>query len=590
MTFAIGLVLGLLIVALVLFALELFSVDMVTLMLLIVLVLTRILTPDEVFSGFGQEIIIILAGIFIISGALMRTGVMDLVGASIHRVAGNDPQKLVLVVMLAVSLTSAFMNNTTATAVFIPAVLGLSKRSGVSPSKLLMPLAFGSILGGTCTLIGTSTNMAVSGYLQKTGMQPLGLFEFTPVGLLIVAVGIAYMVLIGHRFLPEHHGELTEEYHIKEYLTEILVPEGSPLVGQTVSESQFSRGLDLTILEIHRGKDRIAVPRAGTRFKANDTLLVEGPLEEVMKVRETTGIEIKADVRLQDHDLEGGKIQMVEVLLTPQCPLIDRSLKDVNFRWRYGISALAIYRHGQSLRDKVGKVPLQLGDVLLVQGPQDRIDFLRREPGFWILEDVSHFLFRKSKGLYTVSLFLLAVVAGGFGWLPLSIAILAATVLIILFKCVTVEEAYNMVDWRLIVLIGGMTAYGTAMDKTGAAQFLADGIVRWVAPLGLLPVLGAFFVLTALLTQPMSNAAAALVVLPVALKAAVALGAPPREFAIAVMLAASCSFVTPFEPSCILVYGPGRYRFTDFVKNGFVITILLFLVILYAVPRYWGME
>lgn len=587
MTFSIGLVLGLLIVALILFSLEKFSVDILTLMLLVVLVLSGVLTPQEVFSGFGQEIIIILAGIFIISGALMRTGVMDLVGLMIYRAAGSSPRKLVLVVMLSVAFMSAFMNNTTATAVFIPAVLGLSKRSGVSPSKLLIPLAFGSILGGTCTLIGTSTNMAASGYMQKIGMQPITLFELTPVGLLIAAGGILFMVLVGQRLLPDHRAELTEEYQIKEYLTEIIVPDKSPLVGQTISESQFGKDLNLTILEIHRGTDRVAVPRGRSRFQANDTLLVEGPLEEVMKVRETTGIEIKADVKLHDQDLEGGLIKMVEVLLTTQCPLINRSLKEVNFRGRYGLSALAIYRHGESLRDKVGKITLQLGDVLLVQGPEDRIDFLRREPGFWILEDVSHFLLRKSKGLYTVVLFLLAVLLGGLEVIPLSIAILSATVLVILLRCVTVEEAYDLIDWRLIVLIGGMTAFGIAMDKTGSAQFMADGIVRLVGPWGPLPVVGAFCVLTILLTQPMSNAAAALVVLPVAIRTAQVLEANPRTFAIAVTLTASCSLITPFEPSCILVYGPGRYRFRDFVKTGLGVSVILIAIILYFVPALW---
>lgn len=582
MTFSIGLVLGLLVVALILFSLEKLSVDMLTLMLLVVLALSGILTPQEVFSGFGQEIIIILAGIFVISGALMRTGVMDLVGSMIYRAAGKSPRKLVLIVMLSVSFVSAFMNNTTATAVFIPAVLGLSKRSGVSPSKLLIPLAFGSILGGTCTLIGTSTNMAASGYMQKIGMQPISLFELTPVGLLIVAGGTLFMVLVGHRLLPDRRAELTEEYHIKEYLTEIIMPEKSPLVGQTISESQFGKELNLTILEIHRGADRVAIPRGHSRFQANDTLLVEGPLEEVMKVRETTGIEIKADVRL-----EGGSIKLVEVLLTPQCPLIDRSLKEINFRGRYGLSALAIYRHGESLRDKVGKITLQLGDVLLVQGPEERIDFLRREPGFWILEDVSHFLLRKSKGIYTVVLFLLAVLLGGLEVIPVSVAILSATVLVILLRCITVEEAYSLIDWRLIVLIGGMTAFGIAMDKTGAAQFLADGIVRLVGPWGPLPVVGAFCLLTIMLTQPMSNAAAALVVLPVAIRTAQILDVNPRTFAIAVTLAASCSLITPFEPSCILVYGPGRYRFSDFVKTGLGVSVITVAIILYVVPALW---
>ncbi|HXG67668.1 MAG TPA: SLC13 family permease [Blastocatellia bacterium] len=589
MTLQIAIVLALLALSVVLFATEKLSVDIITLLLIMALVMLGVLTPAEAFAGFSNDIIIILCSIFVISGALQRSGVMDALGARLRQVAGGSANRLLLAVMSVVSGTSAFMNNTTVTAIFVPPVLGTARQSRISPSKLLMPVAFASILGGTCTLIGTSTNVAVSGYIEQAGMRPLGLFEITPVGLVITVVGIAYMMLIGRRLLPDHPDEsLTEEYNMREYLSEIVLRPDSHLIGQRIFESDLSK-MDFRILEVIRGKDKF-LPDGRTRIEPEDILLVEGKIEDLIKVKETAGIEIKADLKLGDKDLQSDEIKMFEVLVTPQSDLIGRTLKEADFRARYGMTALAINRHGQPVREKIGRIRLRMGDLLLVQGPADRVDFLRRTPDLWILEELNPALYRKGKGLYTVAFFAAAIVVGAVGWLPLSVCFLAAAVLTVLFRCISVDEAYEFIDWRLIILIGGMTAFGTAMTKTGAAAFLAAWIVRLLQPFGEMVILAGFFLLTMILTQPMSNAAAALVVLPVAIETAQGLGANERTFAIAIMLAASVSFVTPFEPSCILVYGPGRYRFIDFVKIGLLLTILLMAVVLFLLPMFWPMH
>ncbi len=635
----IAIVLGLLVAAIVLFAMEKISVNIITLLLLIALVATGILKPEEAFAGFSNDIIVILASIFVISGALQRTGVMEAIGMRLHKIASGRSNRLLLAIMSVVSFVSAFMNNTTVTAIFVPPVMGVAKQSRISASKLLMPLAFASILGGTCTLIGTSTNVAVSGYIAKesqkreqrakelrenldrgnyteeeqagirqeieakTGdaarLKPLGLFEFTPLGLIIVVVGIAYMMILGKRMLPEHKDEsLTEEYDIREYLSEIVVLPTSYLVGQRIFESDLSK-MEFRILEVIRGEQKI-LPNPRTGIQANDILLVEGKVSELIKVKETAGIEILADVKLGDKDLQSDDIRIVEALITPQSDLIDRTLKEANFRARYGMTALAVYRHGQSLREKIGRIRLRLGDLLLVQGPADRVDDLRRHPDLWIMEELSPTLYRKGKGIYTVAFFATAIIIGGIGLAPLSIAFLAAAVLTILSRSITIEEAYEFIDWRLIILIGGMTAFGTAMDDrhTGTAEFLAKMIVDGLNPVvaglpqhyGILAILSGFIVLTVVLTQPMSNAAAALVVLPIAIEAAERLGANERTFAIAIMLAASVSLIAPFEPSCILVYGPGKYRFRDFVKVGLALTVILVLIILLLLPVFWPLD
>jgi di/tricarboxylate transporter len=586
MTLPIAFVLLLLVIAIALFATERISVDIITFLLLIALVVGGVLTPADAFAGFSNDIIIILGAIFVISGALQETGVLDVLGARILKLAGANPNRLLLLLMSSTAGISGFMNNTTVTAMFVPPTIGVARRANLSPSRLLMPLAFASILGGTCTLIGTSTNVAVSGYIKKAGMPELGMFEITPLGIIIVVVGVAYLMFIGRRLLPEHtEASLTANYAMREYVSEIIVLPDSPLVGQDSYDSDLNV-LEFQILKIIRGDTELR-PAREVRLAEGDTLLVEGKADTLMKVKKIEGIEIKPEFTLGDLDLQTAQMRIAEVLLTPQSELHGRTLKEVNFRRDYGLTVLAIYRHGQSLREQVSDTILRVGDLLLVQGEDARIEALRSEPGLSLLGEVSEPLYHPRKGLLTIVLFGAAVLAGAIGIVPLSIAFLSAAVLTVLMRCISVERAYEFVDWRLLVLIGGMTAFGTAMDKTGAAGYLAGVVVQWFAPLGVLAILGGFFLLTIILTQPMSNAAAALVVLPVAISTAQQLGADARTFAIGIMLAASVSFITPFEPSCILVYGPGKYRFMDFVKVGLGMTIVLTATVLLLLPLFW---
>ncbi len=586
MTLPIAFVLVLLLIAVGLFASERISVDLVTFMLLIALVVGGILSPQEAFEGFSNDIIIILASIFVVSGALQETGVLDLLGNRVLKLAGSNPNRLLLFLMASTSAVSGFMNNTTVTGMLVPPVVTLAKRAKISASKLLMPLAFASILGGTCTLIGTSTNVAVSGYLKKMGMPEIGMFEVTPIGLVIVVVGLIYMMFIGQRLLPDHpESSLTANYSMREYVSEIIVLPESPLIGQKSYDSDLNV-LEFRILKILRASREI-VPGRNILIEENDTLLVEGKAETLMKVKKIEGIEIKPEFSLGDLDLQNEDLKIAEVLLTPQSELAGRTLRDANFRQYYGLTALALYRHGQSLREQVGNIVLRVGDLLLVQGEAPRITGLRSHPGLALLGEVSEPLYHPRKGLLAVLLFGAAIALGGLGVVPLSIAFLSAAVLTVLLRCISVERAYEFVDWRLLVLIGGMTAFGTAMDKSGGASYLANLIVLWFEPFGTIAILGGFFVLTILLTQPMSNAAAALVVLPVAMKAAHQLGANERTFAIGIMLVASLSLVAPFEPSCILVYGPGKYRITDFVKVGLGLTIVLTTTVLLTLELFW---
>ncbi|TXK49646.1 SLC13 family permease [Pontibacter qinzhouensis] len=581
----IALVLSLLLIAVILFATEKLSIEIVTLIMLVVLAAARIITPEEAFEGFSSDFIIVIASIFILSAALEETGILDFVVLRLVRLATRSTNLMLFVVMMMTGVVSAFMNNTTVTAMFITPLTGLSKKTNISPSKLLMPLAYAAILGGTCTLIGTSTNVAVSGYIAKAGMEPVGLFEISAIGFIIFLIGVAYMMTIGQRMLPDNpEQQLTEEYKLQKYMTEIVVMPDSPLVGQLIYASDLS-SLNFRIINVIRGKDNF-LPDFRTQIQEKDILLVEGEIENLIKVKETKGIEILADVLLE-RDLMPNNIRLAEAMITRQSDLIGKTVKESEFLRRYGLVVLAASRYGETLRSKIGSIQLKLGDVLLVQGATERLEQIRGSRNLALLDAFAPILFKKRKGLLVLACFVLAILAGTLEILPLSIAFLSAAVISILLNCISSTKAYNAIDWRLLILIGGMSAFGTAMENSGAADFLAVGIVDLLGSWGKLAVLSGFVLLTVILTQPMSNAAAALVIVPVAISTALEMNADPRSFAIAIMLAASVSLITPFEPACILVYTPGKYRFMDFIKIGSPLTLLLLVAIILLVPFFW---
>ncbi|MCC7231465.1 MAG: SLC13 family permease [Bacteroidia bacterium] len=581
----IAIVLGLLVLAIVLFSTERFSVDVIALGILVVLMVTRILTPKEAFEGFGADFIIILASIFIISGALQQTGILDLLGSRLLKMARLSPGFLITYIMISVGITSAFMNNTTVTAIFLAPVVAVARKMHISPSKLLMPVAYASILGGTCTVIGTSTNVAVSGYLERIGMEPLGMFEFSVVGIVLFILGVVYMALFSKRLLPDRKEEtIEEEFKLRDYVSEVVISESSPLVGQRIFRSNLSK-MGFRILNVIR-EGRNFLPEAGTHIEAHDTLIIEGNVDDLIKIKETAGIDTKADVLL-GKSLVGEGIKLAEVLVTPQSEFLNATLKNASFRQRYGLVVLAINRSGQTLRTQLGRVILRVGDILLVQGPEDKINYFKQSRDITIMEDFKPLMYRKRKGFAVILVFFLSILLGSLNVLPLSAALLICAIACVSIKALTVDKAYEAIDWRLLILIGGMASFGTAMTKTGASKWLAEIIVQYLEPLGPIAIIAGFVILTVFLTQPMSNAAAALVVLPVAIETAHHLNANPRTFAIAIMLSASISLITPFEPSCVLVYGPGKYRFLDYLRTGFFLTLVLMAVLLILIPYFW---
>ncbi len=581
--------LALLVTAVALFATEKIPVDVITVLLLAALTVTGILTPKEAFAGFSNEIIVILGSIFVIGAALQRSGLLEAGAAALLRFSSSGVKKLTLLLMGVAATFSAFMNNTTVTALFVSPAAGLAQSAGLSPSRLLMPLAFASIMGGTCTLIGTSTNVAVSGYIANAGMEPVHMFELLPVGLVIVGVGILYFLLFGGRLLPNVAGDIAlAPETIRDYLCEVVVMPHSPLIGQSTFDWDLNLiGFRLVRLE-RNGQDRL--PGPDLFIEKGDQLLVQGRVTDLLRVKKIEGLEFTASLEPGEVGGRHGDLLVAEAVILPDSDLAGLTLKEANLRRTHDLMVLAISRHGQSRLRDMGSMTLRTGDVLLVQGRADRVDSIRRGSGFAVLDEYEPPALRWKQGLITAALFLVAILAGSLGWLPLSVALLAAAVVIVLIGALPGDLVREVIDWRMLVLIGGMTAFGTAMEKTGTAQLLAEWVVAGLGPMGDLAVLGGFFVLTILLTQPMSNAAAALVVLPVAMGAAAEMGADPRAFAIGVMVAASISFIAPLEPSCVIVYGPGRYRFSDFVRVGGLLTVILVIVVLPLVPLLWPLR
>ena len=590
MTTQIAIVLALLLISLVLFSIERIPIEVVSILLVMALVLTNTLTASDAFAGFGNDIVITIAGLFILTGCLAKTGVIDLVGRRLHRTAGDSEFRITALVMFAAAFSAAVMKNTTTTAMFLPVVLGIAERRNISPSKLLMPLAFGAILGGTCTLIGTSTNLAVSGALPRYGIQPFTMFELTRVGVVIVGVGMLYMLLIGLRLLPRAKStdSLTEQYHVRQYVTEVIVLDDSPLVGLALSQTRIGEELDLTVLGILRGEEpfRIA-PNTEEQIKAGDLLLVQGRAEDILKVKAEAGIEIKPDFTLNDSFLESKGTELFEAMVPRGSDLIGRTLKGLSFRRRHRVVVLALNRHGVNLLSKISRVRLRFGDVLLLQGNREQVETLAAEGQILLLEEISERQARPEKKRWALLAFGVFLFFSLTHLVPLPIAVLFGVMILLASRSLRMSEAYEVIDWRLLILIACMMSFGVAMEKTRADQYLADFIVRGTGHYGPMAVLAGFFLMTVALTQPMSNQAAALVMLPISVKTALALGLNPRTFAVTVTYAASCSFLTPLEPACVLVYTPGRYRFLDFLKVGSILTIAVFAIVIWLVPLFW---
>ncbi len=790
MNFEIVFVLAVLIGAVVLFVTEKLRVDLVALLVLLSLAISGVIKHEEALLGFSNHAVIAIASVLVLSGGLQRTGVADLVGRQVMRLAGTDERRLIAVMMTTVGLLSGIMNDIGVTALMLPVVLDIARRLGRPPSKLLMPLAFGSLLGGMTTLIGTSPNILIAGALRDHGLRPFSMFDFTPVGLSALAVGIVYMLLWGRRLLPERdpgresadaaERDLESVYELRKVLSTLTLPPGSALAGRTLAESRLGVALGLNVLAILRDGQRFLAPGPGTELAAGDALMVEGDrkrlealrgwqhlevkdsvhddvrkmVDEAMRVhfvlaeaelgaeselagrtlrglsfrgrfglhvlalrrdgeihfaglitkrlrpgdvllvsgprsghdkfraaaglesfRYLTGADLEEDYHLERRmlrvkvpeasllagrmlaetrlgnaygltvvgilragetlvlpdprealragdqlliqgrredleilgalqdlevdeqqrpdveQLESDQVGVAEVVLSPRSTLAGRTLREMTFRERYGLSVLAVWRRGRAHRSRLGAMELRQGDAFLVFGDRSKLSLLARDPDFVVVSGESREALKEHKAPVSGLIMAGVLTSVASGLLPIYIAAPAGAALMVLSGCLSMEEAYRFIEWKALLLIAGMLSLGLAMQESGAAEIIARNVLGSAAAYGTTALIAGLFLITALSAQVMPTAAVAVLISPSALASAAELGLSPRALLMVVAVASSCAFMSPVgHPVNLLVMGVGGYRFTDYTKVGLPLTFLVFLVVIFVLPLVWPLQ
>lgn len=588
MTFQIILLIIIILAALVLFSIETMPADVIALGVMLALILTGILPANLAFEGFGSDTSIMILGLLILTAALVRTGVVQLLSRQILRRVSDNHGHLFWVLTGTAGLLSGFLSNTATAAFFTPMTIGLSRKLKINPSKLLMPMAFATILASSVTLVGTSTNVVISGLMSQHNMPPLGMFELTPVGIPILIIGLLYLFFIGRHLIPVRDTDpdgLQKE--ILPYCSEFKLTEDSPWEGKTLAEIGLGKEYDLNVLRILKEPGYHVEPRANTILKKGDRILVEGNRDDLVALEDEDLVKFTGEFAEEVEIAQD--LSMVEVILLPGSPLVGRSLWGLNFRDRYGLQVLGINRKGETIRRRISRTRLQVGDQLLLQGDPDTIDSLSSNNSFRVVSGKLDILPETEKAPLSLAIFGVVILLVSFNVLSLPVGVMLGALAALVTRCITPIEAYRRVNWSAWLLISCMLALGRAMEESGLADLVADQIVGLIGETNPLLILGAFFLLSLLLTQPMSNQAAAVVIIPIAIQTAAQLNLNARTFAVMIAVGASCSFITPLEPACLMVYGPGNYRFFDFVRVGSLLTLLIFGIALLMVPWLWPM-
>lgn len=588
-------VLSILAGAIILFISEKLRVDVVAMIVLIALALTGLVSIEEAFSGFASPAVITVWAVFIVSGGLTRSGVADSIARLVIRLAGTSTARLTVIIMLGVGVMSAFMNNIGAVAILLPAVISVARVTNTPPSKLLIPLAWASLMGGNMTMIGTPPNILASGILESYGgLEPFQFFDFLPMGIAILATGIIYMLFVGRRLLPERTlgAELSQSYQIQEYLTEVRVMEGSPLVGKTVKEADLDNHYGLNVVHIHLccQDNETASPTSDHWLEVGDELHIEARPNAILEAEEVLKLKPVPDREIQSWKPEPSRIafELAEVVLAPNSALRGKTFSEIDFRSRFGLSVLALRHQNRTLFSRLGDVPLNFGDSLLIQGPVENINRLRSNRNFLILDMPKQEMRRLKKAPIAIMILLGVLLVVSTSLLHVSIAMLIGALLMVLSGTLTMDEAYQSIEWKSVFLIAGMLPLGLAMENTGTAQLLAEQIINLIGGWGAVAVMMGIFVMTGLLTEVMSNAAATVLAVPIAIDAALSLGADPHTFVMAIVIAASTSFLMPIGHQVnVLVYGPGGYQFFDYTKVGVGLNLLLLILTALLLPIIW---
>jgi di/tricarboxylate transporter len=572
------------------FAFEWMAIDAVAFTCLGLLLVFNLVTPEEAISGFGNPAVITVMMMFILSHSLTSTGLIDRFAARVARLSGHTHWRGTVLLLLVSGVLSAFINNTAAVAIFMPVAIQLAKKYRFSPSKILLPLSYVSIMGGTCTLIGTSTNLLVSAISEQHGYGAFGMFELGGLGAILFVVGLLYVVVGPLRLLPSRSiiSSLTRKYQMGAYLTELRVPAGSSVIGKTVLDEHINERFQLTVLEVLRGEQRLTVDLRNKRFEASDLLIVRGGMEEILAFRDHYELQLITDAKLHDTDLADEENVLFEVQISPMSRLLGQTLIEANFRRIYGLFVLALNRTGEMIQERLASIPLERWDTLLVFGPRKRIEELSGTDDFIPLQELEVKLRLPKLWWMPLAIIPTVVLLAATGIQSILEASILGALAMILTRTLTIQQAYKSINWTVIFLLATILPLGVAMENTGLAERIGLAMGSLGEGSGPLLVLAVIYLVTALLSEIVSNNSTAVLMVPIAITAAGSMGLTPKPFIMAVAFAASSSFLTPMGyQTNAMVFGPGGYRFMDYVRAGAPVKLVFWIVSTLLIPVIW---
>mgnify|MGYP000224069880 CR=1 FL=1 len=552
--------------------------------------------PGDALSGFANPATLTVLAMFILSDGVQRTGIVQMLGAVLSRYTGDSESRQLTATIGLVSPISGFINNTAAVAILLPMVTDLAERGGVSPSKLLLPLSYASMFGGTLTLIGTSTNILASDLSARLIGHPFSMFEFTALGLVLSVVGAAYLLTVGRALTPARikpRTDLTEEFGMADYLTEVVVRPDSPLVGQQVGGALVGTEFDVDLLQLIRDGEVFLEPLGPKQIRPGDTFAIRTDRDTLVDLLDVEGLDLVPEVTVDADELEAAEADqnLVEVVVAPGSSLVGETLRSTTFRQRYDATVLALRRGDELVRSRLDNVRLRVGDTLLVQATADSVARLDANRDFIVAQEIERHDWRRSKVPVAVGIVAAVVALAALDVLPIVVSALGGALAMVLTGCLHPGELYDAVQWDVVFLLAGVIPLGIAMETTGAADLLAAFVVGTADFLPLLAVLGVFYLLTALLTNVISNNASVVLMIPVAVEAATALGGNAFAFVLAVTFAASTAFMTPVGyQTNLFVYGPGGYRFTDYLRVGAPLQLVFAVVTTLGIAAMWGVR
>ncbi len=592
MTFEMVFVFAIIAVALVLFVTERYPVEQVALAIPVVLMVAGILDAEQAVSGLSNVATVTVAGMLILSLGLVKTGAVEVIGRWALSAPLGGPRTRLFVMCVVVAAISPFLNNTPIVVIFIPVFLALAEQAGEPPSRYLIPLSFAAILGGTVTLIGTSTNLIVYGMAQERGFDDLSMFSIAPLGLIYLAIGLTYLFTVGRALLPRRprQVDLAEKYEVRSFVAEFEVPEGAEIAGRTLEDLQWPERFGVSILAVGRGDATAWAPRATRVLEPGDLLWVQGASADLLTLADQEALVTPAERVEAEHQAFGetGERRLVEILVGPGSSIAGRTLKETRFLQRYGASVMAIQHLGQIKRGRVAEVRIQPGDILLIHGPPAALESLTDERDLVPLAAAAMPERARPRAPVAIAILGGVVIGAGLEIVPILPAALVGVVLMLFTRCVTLEEIYRELDWMIVFLLAGVIPLGLAMDLTGAAEWFGHQIGGTFGPFGPFVMIAAFYLLSSVLTETMSNNAAAVVLTPIAIQTAVDTNMNPYALLVAVMFGASASFMTPVGyQTNTLVYGPGGYRFSDYLKVGGPLNVVLLLAAALLIPVFW---